>query len=200
MPQTSKSPKRSTMWPATSARRGTMAGGASATRARCPVRSWVSFTPRVQRHPAEPPQPRPPAGRRGPGAASARLGSEQRQNSVRAEWKGTVRHRQRVRDRVGDGGCGPDGSSLTNTFRAKLVDGRRRDEMLDLHRWHLARGRNEIVHEAAAEQLAVGRVADLLQKRGADALCHAADHLAVDDHRVDHGPAVVCNYVAADLD
>ena len=56
------------------------------------------------------------------------------------------------------------------------------------------------VHEGGVEQLAGLVVDHPLVERAADALRHPAVHLALDDHRVDHGAAVVHHAVAQDPD
>jgi hypothetical protein len=56
------------------------------------------------------------------------------------------------------------------------------------------------VGERGAERLAGVAVGHLLVERGADALRHAADDLAVDDHRVEQQSAVLDHHVVEDVD
>ena len=51
--------------------------------------------------------------------------------------------------------------------------------------------RHAVVHQRAGDELAVLVVDRALEQRLADALRDAAVHLALDDHRVDHGAEVV---------
>ena len=64
---------------------------------------------------------------------------------------------------------------------------------------HGVAGGQQIVHERGVEQLAVVVKDKLLVKGVADALRHAALNLALQNHRVDHPPAVVHDDVALDL-
>ena len=82
-------------------------------------------------------------------------------------------------------------SRLTGDGRLGAVGLERRD---------LGRGGQRVVDERAGDQLAVLVVDDLLVQRLADAVGHAAVHLAVDQHRVDGRAAVVDRHPALDLD
>ena len=63
--------------------------------------------------------------------------------------------------------------------------------MPERERRHLLRARHQVAHQVRRERLAVPVVADLLAERGRDALRGAAVELPLDDHRVQHGAAVV---------
>ena len=77
---------------------------------------------------------------------------------------------------------------------------RRRVQVQYLDQWHIGRRRYQVIHEAAAEQLAVRAVRDLLEQSRSGALRHSAHRLAVDDHGVDHDAAVLRDHVTADAD
>ena len=72
--------------------------------------------------------------------------------------------------------------------------------MRDPHRRNLRRARHHVVAERGGERLADLVVGDFLVERGADALRDAALHLAVDDHRIDHGAAVFRDRVVENFD
>ena len=82
----------------------------------------------------------------------------------------------------------------------KRVQRRRGLEVVGLDGRHLGGVGHEEVHERRVEQLPGLVVGHPLVERAADALGDAAVDLALDDHRVDHGAAVVDDAVAQDLD
>ena len=69
-------------------------------------------------------------------------------------------------------------------------------DQLDIR--EVARGREQIVHERAGEELAFGVVGELLQQRAAQSLHRAAANLSFDQHRVHHHAAVVHDDVFLD--
>ena len=69
----------------------------------------------------------------------------------------------------------------------------------DLDVRHLGRVGDQEIDEVGVERIAVGVVLDPLVHRAADALRDAAQHLALDDRRVDHVAAVVDADVFPDL-
>ncbi len=77
--------------------------------------------------------------------------------------------------------------------------GRRRDVLDDLDRRHLARGRQQIIHEALRHQLALAVIGEFLIQRRADAVRDAAHGHAAHDLRIDHGAAIVPDPVAQDF-
>ena len=72
--------------------------------------------------------------------------------------------------------------------------------MLHANPRRLGGGRHQVVHQRGRQRLAVLVVRRLLVQRGADALHDAADGLALDDHRVDHGAAILGHDVVEHLD
>ena len=72
--------------------------------------------------------------------------------------------------------------------------------MGDPHRRNFRRAGHHVVAERGGERLADLVVGNFLVQRGADALGDAALHLAVDDHRVDHGAAVFRDGIVEDFD
>ena len=58
----------------------------------------------------------------------------------------------------------------------------------------------EVVGERGGERLALLVVRNLFVERGADALHDAAAHLALDDHRIDHGSAIFRDREVDELD
>ena len=98
---------------------------------------------------------------------------------------------QRVDDGVHDGSAATDRRRLAHALHAERVVRRRRDRLAQLPRRALHRRRQEVVHERAAEAVAVLVEGDHLHERHADAVGQAAVHLTLDDHRVDARPAVV---------
>ena len=71
--------------------------------------------------------------------------------------------------------------------------------MLDLQLWYLSRRRQQVIHEAAADQLSFSSITDLLKECGADALRNSALDLAVNDHRIDDVAAILRDDVSEDL-
>ncbi len=69
--------------------------------------------------------------------------------------------------------------------------------MVHLDTRHVGGLGQPVVEKTRGEELAVRVVDQLLVQGAADALGHAAGHLALDDHRVDQLPAVVDHHVAA---
>src|ERR1700738_1658572 len=72
--------------------------------------------------------------------------------------------------------------------------------MTDLDLRHFTGRRDQIVHEACAQQLALVSIGDLLQQSRSDPLSDTAGDLALHDHRVDHYSTVFRDDVAEDLD
>src|SRR5262249_57783164 len=62
---------------------------------------------------------------------------------------------------------------------------------VDLEHRQVVRARHAVVHQRAGHELAVLVVDGGLAQRLADSLGNPAVHLALDDHRVDHGAEVV---------
>src|ERR1700758_3266064 len=77
---------------------------------------------------------------------------------------------------------------------------RRGDGGADLPGRALQRGRQQVVHERAAQAVAVGVEGDGLHQRHPDPVGEAAVHLTLDDHRVETPPAVVHCDEPADID
>ncbi len=71
--------------------------------------------------------------------------------------------------------------------------------MRDLDLGDLRGRRDQKIHEAPDQRLAVGVVDDALVERAADALGHAAADLSLHDGRVHHRAAVVLDHVAQEL-
>ncbi len=69
----------------------------------------------------------------------------------------------------------------------------------DLDLGHLVRRRQQIIHEALRDELALRIVGELLEQRGADAVGDAAHGHAAHDLWVDDGAAIVPDDVAPDL-
>ena len=63
---------------------------------------------------------------------------------------------------------------------------------------HLGGAGQHVVGERGGERLAVRVERHFLVERGADALRAAADHLAVDDHRVEQHAAILDDHVVED--
>src|ERR1700680_3372423 len=67
-----------------------------------------------------------------------------------------------------------------------------------LYRWHIARGRDDIIGEAGRPELTIIVVDYLLVEGRPDALRDGAVNLAIDDHRVAHAPAILGDDVVED--
>ena len=78
--------------------------------------------------------------------------------------------------------------------------GRGRLHVIDAHRGHFGGAGQQVVGERRRQRLALRVERHLLVERGADALRRAAEHLAVDDHRVHQRAAVLDDHVVEDLD
>ena len=65
---------------------------------------------------------------------------------------------------------------------------------------HLSRGRDQVVHERRGERVASVVIGHLFEQCAADPLHHATGDLALDDHRVDHDPAVLADDVTGKAD
>ena len=103
---------------------------------------------------------------------------------------------QRVVDGVHDRGHGAGGAGLAHALDAErvargrdLVGGER--EIAEI-----VGPRHRVVHEGAAQQLAVRVVVDVLHQDLPGALGDAAMHLAVEQQRVEHHPGIVDAVVA----
>src|SRR3954469_14059724 len=72
--------------------------------------------------------------------------------------------------------------------------------MLDLDAGHLRRGRQQVVHEGAREELRLVVIGRPLEQHGADALRDATTHLALDDRGIDEPPAVLYDDPTLDCD
>ena len=107
--------------------------------------------------------------------------------------------RERILHRVGDGGGRRDRPALPDTLQAERIPRRRVLEVHGLDRRQLHRGRHQVIHEGSGQELCLLVVDHLLQEPAADALRDAAVDLALHDHRVDEGPAVVGHQVAEEL-
>ena len=138
--------------------------------------------------------PLTPPARAASTASAIRRGVSGRHQQLRAEVL------ERIVDGVGDGGGGRDGAALAQALLAEARVGRGRLHVHDAHLGHLGGARQQVVGERRAERLAVRVEAHLFVERGADALGRAADDLAVDDHGVDQGAAVLDHDVVQDLD
>ena len=103
-------------------------------------------------------------------------------------------------DRIGDRRGRRDRAAFAEALDAVFGGERGRHHMRDAHRGNFRRARHHVVGERGGERLALLVVGDFLVKRGADALGDAALHLAVDDHRIDHGAAVLGHRVVENLD
>src|SRR5438093_9003418 len=101
-----------------------------------------------------------------------------------------------VGDRVGDRRRRADRPSLAHPLHAPGRHGRRRLQMTDLEQGQIVGLGKRIVHERRGEEVAVTVVHDALEERLPDALRDGAVDLAFDDHRIDHGPAVLDQRVA----
>ena len=101
------------------------------------------------------------------------------------EWQ------QRVRQGVGNRRRRSNRSSLAQSLYTQRIERRRRFEMDRFYFWHLHRAGQKIIHEATAQQLAVGIVANLFVKRGADPLSNAAVDLPFHQQGIDKFPRIV---------
>ena len=93
-----------------------------------------------------------------------------------------------------------DGGRFADALGADRVMRRRRHGVPGLQMRHLERGRDQVVHQRPAQAVALLVEGDHLHQRHADAVDDAAVHLALDDHRVDPGAAVVDGQEAPHLD
>jgi hypothetical protein len=66
----------------------------------------------------------------------------------------------------------------------------------DLDGRDLHRRRDQIVHKRGGDELSLVVVNKLLVQRRGDPLSNTSAHLALDNHRVDHNPAVLRDHVA----
>src|SRR5205807_4739535 len=89
---------------------------------------------------------------------------------------------------------------LADTLRADRMMRRRRGGLRGLPVWRLHRGRQEVIHERPALDVALFVVGDLLVERGRETHGETTMDLTLDDHRVDDRAAVVHRYETADLD
>src|SRR5438093_1730143 len=71
---------------------------------------------------------------------------------------------------IGDGGGGADGAAFAHALVPPRRQGRRRLEVAQGERRHVARRGQRIVHEASREELSAGIIDELLAERFADAL------------------------------
>src|SRR5207249_7284483 len=106
--------------------------------------------------------------------------------------------RERIVDRLGDERRHGDGAGFPYPLDTERVERRRRLDVADLDLGDLERGRHQEVHERRGERLAGVVVDDALVERAADALRDAAADLALDDHRIHQGAAVVLDDVLQD--
>src|ERR1039458_2553115 len=106
---------------------------------------------------------------------------------------------ERIVDGAGDGGRRAEGAALARTLLPESRERRRRAVIHDRNRRYLERGRNEVVHERLALELAVVAVGELLIQRRADAVRDAAIGHAVHVVRTDHHAAIVAADIAHEL-
>ena len=85
-------------------------------------------------------------------------------------------------------------------FWPKVVQGLERLHVVEPHVGHLGRAGQQVVGEGRGQRLARVVVRHLLVERGADALRQAAQHLAVDDHRVHQLAAILDDQVVLEHD
>src|SRR4029079_7203977 len=118
------------------------------------------------------------------------------------DWQAVDRDPKRP-DRVVDGARDrrrrAEIAGLARAFLAKHGVRRRRHVMDDLDRRDLVRRRQEIIHEALRDELALVVVSELLVERSADAVGDPAHGHAAYNLRIDHRAAVVTDEVALDL-
>ena len=120
-------------------------------------------------------------------------------------WKGDLadddsQWSQCVVDGVRDRGRDWHGASLAGAFNALRIERGRRFDVPDADERSLPGGRKEVVEVTGGQSLPVGVVDHVLVEGVAKALGDSAVDLAVDDHRIDDGAAVVHHYVAQDRD
>src|SRR5262249_39056794 len=106
--------------------------------------------------------------------------------------------RQRIIDGLGDEGRHGNRAGLPYPFDTERVQRRGRLDVADLDLWDLQRSRHQEVHERRGERLSGLVVDDALVEGAADTLRDAATDLALHDHRVHQGAAVVLDDVAQD--
>ena len=68
--------------------------------------------------------------------------------------------------------------------------------MIHIVKRHIRGPRHRVIHEGSGQQLAVLIIDGVFQQRLADALRHAAMHLALHQHRVQQAAGVVTSFVA----
>src|SRR5438874_12280508 len=107
---------------------------------------------------------------------------------------------ERVGHGVRDGGRCRQRAAFTGALDAEGVQRRGRDHVVHLEMRHVGSARQRVVHERARHELTGPVVDDFLEERVPDAVSDAAVHLSLDDHRVDHGAAVVHGDVAENRD
>src|SRR6185503_4860653 len=120
-------------------------------------------------------------------------------NCFRPNWHihmPNAERRQRIDDSVYDRRRSSDRSRLAHPFYAQRIDRRRRLRSIELEPRNHRRLRQRVVHQRSGDELALFVVNDLLIHRLPERLDDAALHLAVDQHRVDHFPAVIDRNVA----
>src|SRR5580704_1736306 len=105
---------------------------------------------------------------------------------------------QGVADGVGDSGRRGDGAALADPLHAERVERRRRVLVEDAHCRDVAGGRQRVIHQRAAQQLAVRIIGDRLAQDAAKPLSGAAHDLALDQHRVDDDTTIMRNGVLLD--
>src|SRR5437870_5006396 len=106
--------------------------------------------------------------------------------------------RQRVDDRVDDGGCRADRARLAAALDAQRVDGRGRLDPVELPGRERIGLRHRVVHERGREALPEVVVGHVLPESLADPLGEPSVDLSLDEQRVDDAPAVLLRLVAVD--
>src|SRR4030095_467178 len=119
---------------------------------------------------------------------------QQLQDPAGAEWNFVYLSRerqQRVPQGVGNRRRRSNRSPLAQPFYTQGIERRRRLDMDRLYFWHFHRTGQKIIHEATAQQLTVGIVANLFVKRSADPLSDAAMDLPFHQQGIEQFPRIV---------
>src|ERR1051326_8712115 len=98
---------------------------------------------------------------------------------------------ERIGDRVHHRRRRGDGAGFAAALDAQRIGRAFGLGHVDLERRQIVGARHGVVHVGAGDELALVVVDGVLEQRLADALRHAAVHLALDDHRIDHGAEIV---------
>src|SRR5712691_11613666 len=103
---------------------------------------------------------------------------------------------QGILDRVCDGGRWPDSTTLAEPLDSERIEWREILLVVENQLRQVRGGREQIVEQGRAEELALLVVDQVLKQGAADPLRYATDHLPVGNGRIDN-PATIVHYNVA---